>query len=244
MCAASTPSASRRSGPARVDRTTPDWGRILSTPKPGWSGIDLAGAFAKAVNVPIAFETDVTGSAIGEGRWGAAIGLRDFAYVTAGTGIGASLIVNDRPLHGLLHTEAGHLFTKRHHRDSFAGICPFHGDCLEGLASGPAIAARTGRTAETLPPDDAVWDMVGNYLGQLAYALTLIGSPRRIVVGGGVGGNKAVLKKMRESLGRMLGGYLGDLDSKQARRTYLCAPALGAKSGVLGALHMALEKLV
>lgn len=227
-------------GPARLDRSLPDWGTILPTPKPGWSGAVIGPRLRDAFGVPVAFETDVAGAAMGEGRWGAAQALLDYAYVTVGTGVGVGLIVDGAPVHGALHPEAGHIKVRRDPtQDAFAGCCPFHGDCLEGLVSGPAVAARTGRPGETLSPDDPVWDLIAGYLAEAMATLALVTAPKRIIIGGGVGSHPAVLKATQRRLLRELNGYLPHLDTDDAVRAFLVRPALGDRSGVLGAIALA-----
>ena len=173
-------------GPLELDPAAPDHGRIVGTPKPGWDGVDLL-ALGRRFGVPVGFDTDVNAAALAEGRWGGARGLDAFAYVTVGTGIGVGSIVAGRPIQGLGHSEAGHMRTSRPAGATFAGVCPFHGDCAEGLASGPAIRAVAGVAAEDLAPDHPAWDEVVHVLAAMFHNLVVTTAPRRILLGGGVG---------------------------------------------------------
>lgn len=209
---------------------------IGRTPKSGWSGVPLARILEDATGAPVALDTDVNGAAIAEGRFGAARGLSDFAYITVGTGIGVGIVSNGAPVHGLGHPEAGHVLVRRDpRRDPYQGCCPFHGDCLEGLASGPAIAQRLGRPAETCVPGDPVWALVGDYVGQLVATLALIAAPRCIILGGGVAASGALAAHVRIAAANALAGYLAADELKDGLSTYIRSPGLGAMSGLIGA---------
>lgn len=226
-------------GPVDVDPRSPTWGYVTTTPKPGWTHTDVAGTLGRALDVPVAFDTDVNGAALGEQRWGAARGLDTCVYVTVGTGIGGGGLIAGELMHGLLHPEMGHLAVPRHPEDAFEGICPFHGDCLEGLASGPALEARTGVRGEDLVDDHPVWQFEAHYLAVLATNLTLILSPQRLIIGGGVMRRRRLYDLVRHGLRQRLAGYLKTPEILQGTDRYLVAPSLGHRSGVLGAIALA-----
>jgi len=221
-------------GPVGLDPGRADFGHVTTTPKPGWSDTDVLGHFAERFDVPIGFDTDVNGAALAEGQWGAAQGATVHCYVTIGTGLGGGFVVHGRPLHGLVHPEIGHLRVVRRAGDEFAGTCPYHGDCVEGLVSGPAIAARTGLPGEAVGRDHPVWADVAAEIGQLIASLVLIASPQRIVLGGGVGlGQQWLLPAIRTAMVDSLAGYVAGVDAATAAD--LVVPAgLGDDAGPLG----------
>ncbi len=227
-------------GPVDLARLSPAWGHITSTPKPGWAHTDLAGPVAATLGVPVAFDTDVNGAALGEGRWGAARGLDTFVYVTVGTGIGGGGMVGGRLMHGLVHPEMGHMRIPRDREvDPFEGCCPFHGDCLEGLASGPALEARWGRPAAELPADHPAWALEAEYLALLCVNLTVVLSPQRIILGGGVMHQPQLFPEIRHRLQERLAGYVQSPAILKEVDSYVVPPALGDRAGVLGALALA-----
>lgn len=200
-------------GPVGIDPARPGYGHVLSTPKPGWSGASVLGPLA-VLGVPAAIETDVNAAAIAEATWGAAKGLDDFVYITCGTGIGAGLYVRGAPIHGVMHPEAGHVLLRRSAGDDFPGCCPWHGDCVEGMASGAAIALRVGGDPQGVPDADPVWDLVGGYLGRMCAMLALASSCERILLGGGVGAKPNVLAAARTALRESLAGYLPNAETE------------------------------
>lgn len=233
-------------GPLDLDPRSSTHGFITTTPKRGWARTDLLAPFRRAFpGLPIALDTDVNGAALGEGRWGAGQGLDDFVYITVGTGIGGGAIVRGKPVHGLVHPEMGHIPMPRAAGDDFAGACAIHGRCWEGLCAGPAIAARAGRPAEELAADDPVWDAVTESMGHALATLTLVLSPRRIIIGGSVRkagqlGQDAFFERCRSHLKRTLAGYV---DSPALRdeglRSFVVPPVLGDDAGLCGAMAMA-----
>lgn len=230
-------------GPIQTDRVAADHGRVLRTPKPEWSGADILDGLGDLA-VPVGFDTDVNGAALAEGRWGAARGLSSYAYVTVGTGVGVGVIVDGRPVRSLAHVEAGHMRTPRLPGDDWPGACPFHGDCVEGVASGSALAARTGFPAEKLAPDHPAWDAAVHALGGLLHNLALTAAPRRILFGGGIGmGQTHLAPRLRRALVDSLNGYgIGARIAADAA-AYLTTPALGDRAGPLGALALGLDAL-
>lgn len=224
-------------GPVGLDRSRADWGHILTTTKPGWSGTDMAGPFARAFGCPVGFDTDVNGAALAENLWGAGMDADVSAYLTVGTGIGGGAIVRGVPLHGFGHPEMGHAFPPRHPDDrDFAGVCPFHGACFEGLASGPAIVARWGATLSDLPASHPGHAIVAFYLAQLTVALSALLAPQRIVMGGGVMEAPGLIARIREARTMIAGGYFPG-----EAQDVIVPPALGTDAGLLGALVLAMD---
>ncbi len=227
-------------GPLDPDPASPTYGTITSTPKPGWANTDLVGPLARALNLPVAFDTDVNGAALAEGRWGAAQGLHTFVYLTVGSGIGGGALAGGQLLHGLLHPEMGHLRLPRdRQQDPYPGRCPYHGDCLEGLASGPAIAERWGQPAETLPADHPAWALQAHYLALGLVNLILTLSPQRIILGGGVMQQAQLFPLVRRRVLALLNGYVQSPRLLEDIDAYIVPPALGNRAGVLGALALA-----
>lgn len=230
-------------GPLRVDPGAADYGCIVNTPKPGWSGANVLTGIAGRFTGPVALDTDVAGAALAEGRWGAAIDCATHVYLTIGTGVGGGVVIDGKPLHGTFHPEMGHVRVRRAAGDRFAGACPIHGDCLEGLASGPAIAARARRPADSLVSTDPVWTLVADEIAELMATLILTLAPHRIVIGGGVGqGQPALLPMIHAATARLLGGYLPGHDLASLGRM-IVHPKLGGDAGVYGAIALAMTAL-
>ena len=227
-------------GPLSPDPAAPDYGFITTTPKPGWANVDVAGTIGRALGVPVGFDTDVNVAALGEARWGAAQGLTTFLYLTVGTGIGGGGLSNGRLMHGLLHPEMGHILLPHDRQsDPFPGICPYHGDCLEGMASGPAMRARWGEAAETLPVDHPAWALEAHYLALACVNFICTLSPQRIILGGGVMSQSQLFPLIRQETQSLLNGYVQSPVILQHIDTYIVPPALGGRAGVLGALALA-----
>jgi fructokinase len=231
-------------GPVDLHPESPTFGWITSTPKPGWSNVDIAGAVKHAFGVRVGFDTDVNAAALGEWRWGAAQGQDAFIYLTVGTGIGGGGLVNGRLMHGLVHPEMGHVRIPRDAAaDPFAGVCPFHGDCLEGLASGPAIAARWGEMADALPESHPAWALEARYLALALVNFICTLSPQRIIIGGGVMSRNDLYPRIRREVLALLNGYVRAPQMIDGIDDYVVAPRLGDDAGVLGALALAQQTL-
>lgn len=229
-------------GPLDPHPHSPTYGYVTTTPKPGWANTDFAGPIRAALNVPVGFDTDVNGAALGEGKWGAAQGLDTFIYLTIGTGIGGGAMVEGHLLHGLMHTEMGHIFIPHDHTtDPFPGICPYHGDCFEGLACGPAIEARWQTPGQDLPPEHPAWALEAHYiaLALVNYILSLC--PQRIILGGGVMDQTHLFPLIRQEVQSLLNGYVQAPAVVQNIEQYIVPPGLGNRAGVLGAIALAMH---
>jgi len=228
-------------GPLQLDTGAPDYGAITATTKPGWSGTDLVRRLERRYGKPIGFQTDVNGAVLAEGRWGAAQGLATHAYITVGTGVGVGLVAGGRPVQGVAHGEAGHMRVRRAPGDSFAGWCRFHGDCVEGLVSGPALAARFGRPGHELPVDGPEWDLFVHDLSGLLHNLVTVAAPERIAIGGGViAARSHLFPRLRARLAESLGGYGSLASYAEELDDRLGPPGLGNMAGPLGALAVGL----
>ena len=227
-------------GPLDPRPGSPSFGHILPTPKPGWTNFDIVGTIRAGIDVPIAFDTDVNGAALGEGRWGAAQGLDTFMYLTVGTGIGGGVFANGHLLHGLLHPEMGHISLPHDlQKDPFEGVCPFHHDCFEGLASGVAIEKRWGQRGSRLPEDHPAWDLEAEYIALALANYVYSISPERIIIGGGVGQLAHLLPSIRKRTRELINGYIQSTAILENIETYIVPPGLGDRAGVLGAIALA-----
>lgn len=225
-------------GPLAVDPDAPDYGTITTTPKPGWSGASYP-AWLQPLGVPVKIDTDVNGAALGEGSSGAGQGCRTLAYTTVGTGIGTGVVQDGRPLRGFSHYEAGHIRVP-HDRavDPFPGMCPYHGDCLEGLASGPAVKARFGQALDDMADPSGAVDLVAGYLADLAANLVLLHAPDRLVFGGGVMKAPGLIEALRAKTAARLAGYMSHPRLDPGLASYIVTPALGDLAGITGAVEL------
>lgn len=227
-------------GPVDLGPGSPTYGFVTTTVKAGWTQCDVAGTVARALDLPVGFDTDTNAAALAEQRWGAAQGLDTFVYLTVGTGIGGGLMVGGQLVHGLMHPEMGHIPVPHDwSQDPFPGVCPFHGDCLEGLAAGPALQARWQRPAEQLPPDHPAWDLEAHYLALALVDYIYIVSPQRIVLGGGVMSQPHLFARLHRAVQRVSNGYIAAPALLDGIDEYIVPAALGGRAGVLGAMALA-----
>lgn len=227
-------------GPVDLRKTSPNYGTITATPKLDWRNYPLLPTLVEALQVPCAIDTDVNAAVLAEARLGAARGCENAVYVTVGTGVGAGVLVGGKPVHGLMHPEVGHMLLKPHPLDPLPrGICPYHESCLEGLASGPAIAKRAGTGAENLRDDDPAFTLETEYLAQMCVNLIMTLSPEKIVIGGGVLGKDFLLERIRKETVRLLGGYIQAPEITARIDSYIVLPELYPISGLIGAWLLA-----
>jgi fructokinase len=231
-------------GPLDLDPSSSTYGYITTTPKPGWASTDLAGAFRRALKVPVGFDTDVNAAAFGEWKWGAARGLDTFIYLTVGTGIGGGGMINGKLMHGLVHPEMGHIrIPHDKSADPYPGCCPFHDDCLEGLASGTAIEKRWGQRGEDFPADHPAWIWESYYLALAITDFVCTLSPERIIIGGGLMEQTQLFPMIRKNVVQLLNGYIQAKAVLKDIEHYIVPPGLGAQAGLLGAIALAMETL-
>lgn len=230
-------------GPVDLNTQSPTYGHIAKTPKPHWSDYDVVGHLKQHFDIPIGFDTDVNAAALGEATYGAAKGLNSCLYITIGTGIGAGAVVEGKLVHGLTHPEMGHINVRRHPEDTYAGKCPYHGDCLEGLAAGPAIEARWGVKAYELQEDHKAWEFQAYYIAQALMNYILIISPEKIILGGGVSKQRHLLPRIQEELRKQLNGYVHHPAILEHTDAYIVTPGLEDRAGITGSLALGVKAL-
>lgn len=228
-------------GPLDLDQNSETYGFITSTPKIGWQNINLLGKISSALKIPVKIDTDVAAAGIAEFKWGAAKDCNNFIYLTIGTGIGGSIIINGSSLKGLIHPEMGHVYVQKIEGDNFDGVCEYHRNCLEGMASGTALNKRWGVRAEHLSEDHPAWELEAGYLaiGLVDFILTV--SPERIVIGGGVMNNNGLIKLIRNRVKHYLNGYLQSPFLERDINDYIVLPKLQNNSGILGTIAMVMK---
>lgn len=226
-------------GPIDLDENSKTYGYITSTPKPNWSNYNILGELKKHFDIPISFDTDVNGAALGEIKWGNGIGLDSLIYLTVGTGIGGGVYSGGKLVHGMTHPETGHILVKREKNDNYKGKCPYHGDCLEGMASGPAIEERWGVKAYKLEKNHEAWDLEAYYLAQGLINYILIMSPKKIILGGGVMKQKQLFPLIRKKVVEILNGYVFHKNILENIDEYIVPPKLGDNAGICGGLALA-----
>ncbi|PAF30989.1 ROK family protein [Paenibacillus sp. 7516] len=230
-------------GPIDLKPDSPTYGYITTTPKSEWENCNVVGILKREFLVPFGWDTDVNAAALGEVTWGAAQGLDNCVYYTIGTGVGVGLIAGGKRIHGLLHPEGGHIRTRRHPQDHFAGLCKYHGDCLEGLAAGPAIEARWQTPGSELPTDHLAWEIESFYIAESITTSILLHSPQKIILGGGVMQQMHLFPMIREQVIHNLHGYVNVPELVQHIEQYIVPPGLGQHAGLYGALALGIEAL-
>lgn len=230
-------------GPIDIRKDSPTYGYVTTTPKPGWGNFDFLGTLRREFQVPFGWDTDVNAAAFGEATWGAARGLESCLYYTVGTGVGIGVYSEGKLVHGLIHPEGGHVLTRRHPDDDFAGACPFHGDCLEGMASGPALEKRWQVKGHELSADHSAWEIEAFYLAQSIAGAILLLSPEKVILGGGVMQQAQLYPLIREAVKRNLNGYLNAGAILEHIDDYIVPPGLGQQAGLCGALALGLSAL-
>ena len=230
-------------GPVDLNRNSKTYGYITTTPKPGWANCDIVGTLKNALQVPVGFDTDVNGAALGEVTWGAAKGCDSAIYITIGTGVGVGVYVNGGLLHGLVHPEGGHILLSKHPEDTYKGRCPFHPNCVESLASGPAIMERWGAPAIELTDRPEVWEMESYYIAQAITDYILTYSPQKIILWGGVMHQEQMFPMVRKKVKELLNGYVHHEMVETQIDQYIVPPALGDDPGILGAIRLGMLEL-
>lgn len=230
-------------GPIDLDRSSATYGFVTTTPKPGWTNYNFLGAMKAAFPVPMGWDTDVNAAALGEATWGAARGLDSCVYYTFGTGVGVGVFAEGKLVHGLVHPEAGHVLPRRHPDDAFAGACPYHGDCLEGMAAGPALEKRWGVKGSELPADHKAWEIEAYYIAQAVVGTVLTLSPKRIILGGGVMKQRQLFPLVRAEVKKALNGYVRADALESGIDAYIVPPGLEDNAGLSGALALGVAAL-
>ncbi|GIO13099.1 putative fructokinase [Cohnella xylanilytica] len=230
-------------GPINIDPASPEYGYVTTTPKPGWTNYPFLPTLKSAFDVPFGWDTDVNAAAFGEATWGAAKGLDSCVYYTIGTGVGVGVYAEGKLVHGLVHPEGGHILTRRHPDDTYEGFCPYHGDCLEGIAAGPALEGRWKVKGSELPEDHPAWAMEAFYIGQAVAGTILMLSPKKVILGGGVMHQKQLFPLIREEVRRNLNGYVRASAVLEGIDDYIVPPGLGDNAGLCGSLALGLKAL-
>ncbi|GIP48427.1 ROK family protein [Paenibacillus sp. DXFW5] len=230
-------------GPLDLNRNSATYGYVTTTPKPGWNGYDVLGKLKSQFDVPYGWDTDVNAAALGEAKWGAAQGLDSCVYYTVGTGIGVGVLAEGKLVHGLVHPEGGHVLPRRHPEDDFPGLCPYHGDCLEGMAAGPSLEARWRVKGHELAPNHPAWKIEAYYLAQAVTGAILMLSPQKVIMGGGVMQQPQLFPLIREEVRRNLAGYVNASAILSGMDGYIVPPGLGNRAGLCGALALGLEAM-